>query len=342
MNAAIVDLDPWRELCADFATSAIYARNAKELERFGERGRQKCRQDILYHLDYLQGALIGEDPRLFTQYAVWLKDVLSSRGVPAANLGVSFDLLATFFTNNLPADEAKAISAILEAGRTALAQDALHAVYGVTRFPMLPEAERYRVAILQGQHKTALSLMLEAMSKGSSLTQASVQLVQPALYQVGNLWQNNQVTVSQEHLATAICQNVLASAYMQAHFSPPVGKTAMFACVEGNHHSVGLHILSDGFETVGWDVLYLGGSLPTQDLVHEVDSKRPALLALSISLPNHIATARLTIEMLRAEMGSVCPEIWVGGLTAVPDQKIWRITKADGWAADALQALEQL
>ncbi len=202
--------------------------------------------------------------------------------------------------------------------------------------------EPYRVSILQGQHKTATSLMLEAMNKGSSLTQASVRLVQPALYQVGNLWQNNQISVSQEHLATAISQNVLASAYMQAHFAPPVGKAAMFACVEGNHHSVGLHILSDGFETAGWDVLYLGANLPTQDLVHEVDTKRPDLLVLSISLPTHIATARQTIEMLHAEMGSACPVVWVGGLTAAASQKIWRITKADGWAADALQALEQL
>lgn len=84
MNAAVVDLTPWREPCADFATNAIYARYAKELERFGERGRQTCRQDMLYHLDYLQGALIGDDPGVFTQYALWLKDVLNSRGVPAA------------------------------------------------------------------------------------------------------------------------------------------------------------------------------------------------------------------------------------------------------------------
>lgn len=342
MNAAVVDLTPWREPCADFATNAIYARYAKELERFGERGRQTCRQDMLYHLDYLQGALIGDDPGVFTQYALWLKDVLNSRGVPAAHLGASFDFLATFFSNNLPADEAGAIAAILHAGRTVLSQDALPAVYGETRFPELPEVEPYRVSILQGQHKTATSLMLEAMNKGSSLTQASVRLVQPALYQVGNLWQNNQISVSQEHLATAISQNVLASAYMQAHFAPPVGKAAMFACVEGNHHSVGLHILSDGFETAGWDVLYLGANLPTQDLVHEVDTKRPDLLALSISLPTHIATARQTIEMLHAEMGSACPVVWVGGLTAAASQKIWRITKADGWAADALQALEQL
>lgn len=342
MNAIPVDLTPWREPCAAYVTEAIYARYAKELQRFGERGRQNCRQDILFHLDYLQGALIGNEPSIFAQYALWLKDVLSSRGVPVAHLSTSFDFLETFFNNNMLVAEASAVAAILGAARTALSLDSPPAIYGQTRYPAHPQAEQYCLSILQGQHKAAMSLMMQVMNNGSSLTQASVQLVQPALYQVGNLWQNNQVTVSQEHLATAISQNVLASAYMQASFAPSVGKTAMFACVEGNHHSVGLHILADGFETSGWDVLNLGANLPMTDLGHEVDRKRPDLLALSISLPNHIATARLTIEMLHAEMGSACPEVWLGGIASVSNPQLWRITKADGWSADALHALEQL
>lgn len=342
MNTTAVDLAPWREQGVDFATKALYTRYAKELQRFGERGRQNCRQDMHFHFDYLQGALIGNEPGIFTQYALWLKDVLNSRGIPAAHLSTSFDILETFFNNNIPADEANAVATILGAARTALSLESPPAIYGETRYPVNPQTEQFRLSILQGQHKTAMSLMVQAMNDGNSLTQASVQLIQPALYQVGNLWQNNQITVSQEHLATAISQNVLASAYMQASFASSVGKTAMFACVEGNHHSVGLHILADAFETTGWDVLNLGANLPMKDLVHEVDAKRPDLLALSISLPNHIATARLTIEMLHAEIGSACPEIWVGGLASMSNSQIWRITKADGWSADALHALEQL
>lgn len=342
MTSVATDISPWRELCADFVTNAIYAMYAKELERFGEHGRQTCRQDIFHHLDYLQGALIVADASVFTQYVLWLKEVLSSRGVPSVHLSTSLDFLETFFSNQLPAAEAGTLAEILTSARTALSLDTQPVIYGKTRYPALPQTEQYRVSILQGQHKTAMSLVTDAMSNGSSLTQVSVQLVQPALYQVGNLWQNNQVTVSQEHLATAISQNVLASAYMQASFAPPVGKSAMFACVENNHHSVGLHMLSDAFETVGWDVLYLGANLPTQDLVQEIDNKRPDLLALSISLPGHIATARLTIELLHSEMGSACPEIWVGGLASLSNPQIWRITKADGWSTDALHALEQL
>lgn len=342
MKAVSISLSKWRELCADFATQAIYARHANELQRFGEHGRRTCRQDILHHLDYLESALLSNDPVIFTQYALWLKDVLISRGVPASHLGTSFDLLATFFSNNLPADDALEISTVLDSARLALMQDAAPVRYGENRLPALSQTEQYRQSVLHGQHRAAASLMKQAMDDGHTLTQASVRLVQPALYQIGNLWQQNLITVSQEHLATAISQNVLASAYVQATFAPPVGKTAMFACVEGNHHSIGLHMLSDAFETAGWDVLFLGANLPLMDLTREVDKLRPDLLALSISLPNQVVIASRCIGMLHAEMGSACPAIWVGGIPTLGNQDMWRITQADGWACDALHALEQL
>jgi len=339
VTEATPDLISLREPCADFVTASIYDRFADELQRFGERGKKVCHQDILYHLDYLQGALISNDPEIFSQYALWLRDVLNSRGVPTAHLSASFDFLEVFFNSHLSDTEAGEIAHILKSATRLLSSDAPPITYGQLRFPEHSQVSDYRTSILQGQHRTALALVTNIMKSGSSLTQASVQLIQPALYQVGTLWQNNQATVSQEHLATAISQNVLASAYMYAKFSDPIGKTAMFACVEGNYHSVGLHILSDGFETIGWDVLNLGANVPMQDLIVEVNTRRPELLALSISLPGQLATARSVIEMLRSEMGNACPEIWIGGLGTA---EAWRITKADGWASDALHALEQL
>jgi hypothetical protein len=46
--------------------------------------------------------------------------------------------------------------------------------------------------------------------------------------------------------------------------------------------------------------------------------------------------------MLRAEMGSRCPTIWVGGQATLVGERIWNTLDADGWAYDALHAKEQL
>lgn len=210
------------------------------------------------------------------------------------------------------------------------------------RLPALPQTPHYREAALLGDNQSALSLVTGLMEAGTSLTQVSVTLIQPAMYQIGQLWQENRVSVAQEHLATAVSQNVLARAYMRAKFAEPNARRAVFACVPGNRHSLGLRMLSDAFETAGWESVYLGADMPIADLLGHVDAGHPDLLALSLSLPGHLDAARQTIARLRAELGGACPDIWIGGVATLGGGRVWRMLAADGWAADAQHALEQL
>jgi len=334
-----IDLCPWRDQAVATATEALYARHPELGQRFGARGRQVCRQDIGHHLDYLQAALDAGEPAIFLNYARWLADILEHRSVPAGHLGESFTLLDAFFTRHLPPEQALAITTIL--GATRNTQNDLPAPYTQSRFPALPHTPDYRDAILSGNHQAAQNLMVEAMQDGN-YGQAAVGMIQPALYEVGRLWQENRISVAQEHLATAVSQNVLARAYVQAEFAPPNGRHAVFACVPGNQHSLGLRILSDIFETTGWEATYLGADVPLPDLIRLLDAQRPQLLALSLSLPAQLAVTRDAIARIRSELGEQqCPEIWVGGLASLSSERLWRIVRADGWAADALHALEQ-
>lgn len=337
-----VDLAPWREEAVAAVVQALHARHPSLTERFGARGLKACREDIAYHLDYLEGALAVDDVAPFTAYAVWLESVLDSRGVPTPHLAESFDLLAEYFAEHLTAEESGRVAAMLAAAKLAMGRNDRPSPYTPDRVPPLPDAERYRVAALGGNQRGALDLMSGVMQAGLDLTEASVRLIQPAMYQIGRLWQENQVSIAQEHLATAVSQSILARAYMQADFAPPTGQKAMFAGVAGNQHSLGLRILADAFETRGWDAFCLGADVPTADLIRQVDATRPDLLSLSLSLPGHLIVARETVVRLRAELGSRCPVIWIGGLATLLGDRMWRSLKADAWAADALHALEQV
>lgn len=330
-----------RDQAVSMVIDAIYTRHPALAQQFGGRGLQACREDINYHLDYLDGALTTDEPALFTNYSIWLKEVLSSRSVPISHLGESFDLLARFFEEHLPPADAERLVMILAAGRDVLGRDDLPSPYIHARVAGLPDVTPYRDAILSGNHQAAGALMSGVMQAGCTLSEAAVRLIQPAMYEVGRLWQENRITVAREHMATAISQNVLARAYLQADFAPPIGRTAMFAAVAGNHHSLGLRILSDAFETSGWNAIYLGTDVPIADLLWELDASSPDLLCLSLSLPIHLAVARETLDRLRAELGSRCPTIWVGGQATLVGKRVSHSLKADGWAADALHALEQ-
>jgi MerR family transcriptional regulator, light-induced transcriptional regulator len=336
---------PWQEQAVSTVVDALYARHPGLAQRFAQGGLDTCSEYIHQHLDYLDAALATGEPALFTDYAIWVKLVLNSRGVPSSHLAESFDLLAAFLATHMPTADADRVRLVLTAACAALQRDDLPSPYVHDRLSALPETAQYVQAALRGGHRAAEELMAGAMQAGYSLTEASVRLVQPAMYEVGRLWQENRITVAQEHLASAISQNVLARSYLRATFAPSAGRRALFACAAGNRHSLGLRMLADAFDTIGWDAAYLGADVPLSDLVRHVDASPPDLLGLSISLPGQLALTHETIQRLRAEFGgrgTRGPTIWVGGLATLSGERIWRSLQADGWAADALHALEQI
>ncbi len=335
-------LAPWREPCALHVSDAMVARFGGSPARPGEPARKYGREEVLQLLDYLGSSHALGTPEPFVQYVLWLRDVLGHLGAPAARLDSSLDLMATFLGHNVPGEHGDALRAIVASARNALADGCAAAPYGMQRLVPLAQAPDYLVSLMYGDHRAALRCVCDAMNQGASLAQAYVQIVQPALYEVGNQWQRNCLGVSQEHLATATSQDVMALAYLQARFAPPLGRSALFACVQGNLHGLGVRMVSDAFETRGWNATCLGTDIPAADLLREVGQRRPDLLGLSAALPQHLITARQTIEMLRSELGADCPEIWIGGLATLSAMRVWRHTRADRWASDALHALEQV
>lgn len=103
-------------------TRALYAERPDLLERYGERGRRKCLQDMRYNLEHLAPAVALGEPALFARYVVWLRDMLAARGVPAVEIGRSLELTGRLVQEELAGDEAGVVQGILEAGLAALDQ----------------------------------------------------------------------------------------------------------------------------------------------------------------------------------------------------------------------------
>jgi methanogenic corrinoid protein MtbC1 len=195
---------------------------------------------------------------------------------------------------------------LIARGAPALAQ-------GLPRMPAAAVMD-YSQTLISGHRNIAVRRVVDAMAHGASLVDVSVDLVQPALYQIGELWEQNRISVAQEHLATAITQNALAAGFARAEFSEPNGRSAVLACVEDNHHGIGLRMVSDAFEVAGWNVAFLGTNTPTPAIVSFVAETNPDLLGLSAGLAQHVTTLREVIARVHAEMGSRAPRIIIGGL----------------------------
>lgn len=78
-------------------TDGIYRDYPVLLEKYGERGRQKCKEDNEHHIKYLQTAASMDEEKYFVDYAHWLNGILTSRGMKTEHLIDNFQRLVSAF-----------------------------------------------------------------------------------------------------------------------------------------------------------------------------------------------------------------------------------------------------
>lgn len=293
-------------------TDGYFARHPECNKGDVGRIRRLCHEDMGHHLDSLLSALSLGDARPFADYIEWLRGVLEHRGFALSHLSDALRMTRDWIKENIRESGVDAALALLEHG-IALLQADHRTGTAPARDPVPSSVADHALALLAGSRGRATEQVMAALAEGASLADVSVDLVQPALYEIGRRWQENQVSVAQEHLATATAQSVLLKAYAAADFKPPNGHSAVFACVEGNHHGVGLRMVGDAFEVMGWEVDFLGTDVPTAALIEFAGSERPDLLGLSVALSHQVPTLRETIGRLRVELGTATPSILIGG-----------------------------
>jgi methanogenic corrinoid protein MtbC1 len=305
----------------------------------GAAGRLMTSCDLSEYVEFLAAALATPAPQYFKDYERWLSAVLESRGLPVQILDEPLLLLREFFEDRLDPATLRPVLEMLDAGSNARRErDARpDPLYHAHLPEALPEVEALTRAMLRGDMAAAREIGRAVAVHG--YVRAATHLFQPALYAIGLMWQRNEITVAQEHLATAIAQNIMAQLFAAADFAPPLDRKALFAAVPENQHALGPRMVSDAFELAGWSVHYLGANTPIEALVAQVDTWRPEVVGISASLVQQLSGLKETVDALRAAFGTQCPHILVGGIPVNQIDGIWRWTGADAWSQDAEKAV---
>jgi methanogenic corrinoid protein MtbC1 len=320
-------------------TKLFYSAHGSMYARFGARGREACREDIASHLDFLRPVLEFGELQPMVDYLAWLSSVLAARSIPHDHVALSLEWLATFFVERMEGNEGWVVSDALHAART----EFLRAVEAPEASPCPlehPEEQAaFLAALLAGRRNDALSVVDRWFDDQRSLVDLEQHLITPSLYQIGRKWQMNQVTVAQEHMATAIVQSVMTVGLMRSSPSSLIGKSVLLACVEGNNHAIGLNMLSDAFQLDGWDVQYLGPNMPTSSLVEQIIESKPDLVGLSVSFPQQFPFVKDIVAQMNGRLGGSRPRVIIGGLAINQFAPLAGAVNADAYMSNAAAAV---
>jgi methanogenic corrinoid protein MtbC1 len=333
-------IESQKEELARHIVEEQWERNPKFQVRYGTAGQAKCVQDVKYNLAYLSQAIESDSPLLFTNYIDWVKVLFKGLNIPTQELKESLEITSELLQDQSSSKDAVIVKNFIDAGLNHLASTPEFIASFIDETQPFSALARQYMDILQcGDRANASRLILDAVAQGISVKDIYMHVFQPCQYEIGRLWQMNQLSVAQEHYFTAVTQLIMSQLYSNIFNIPKNGRRLVAVCVGNELHEIGLRMVADFFEMEGWDTYYLGSNMPTASVVKALDEQKADVLAISATMTFHVKLVEDLIKKVRAANPNRQIIILTGGYPFNLDRELWRQVGADGYAINAEQAL---
>lgn len=343
----------WMEYEDEFqklTDAAFFHEKNENPEYFSTLGRKVQKiiyRDTRYNIDYLYTSYVLNENKIMEDYSVWLYQLLAS-------LFKDMDHIQTadYIVNHLgkikegvldiiPADRQTKLLQLLT-----LAQDCIrNAAAGPAEAeqtvsqvsPYEGEIRQYLDSLFRKNTRRSLYLIQEFAEKGIPVNDIYVEILAESMKRIGEMWHTAQITVDTEHYCTSVTQMAIAQMYPLLFAQERKGRTILCACPGTELHEMGARMVADLFENDGWDSIYLGAAVPEDALLNSIRSNTPDLVALSVTMPQHLITCRELVDSIRKEFPEI--RIAVGGRAFESTHAIWTQWPVDIYTNDARQLL---
>lgn len=299
---------------AGYAAGDLLETNAASRQAFGVDPFTMWRHWLTGRVEDLAAAVTVARPELFVGQIQWGRAVLEARGVDRACFQAAVRCLQQVLINELPADTRALAAPYLAAALDRFDGKVEEACCRLSpRTPAGQLASLYLLAVLEGDRRKARETVLVANSEQLSIPQIYLDVILPAQEEIGRMWLANEISVAEEHFATATTRAVMAQLLAKAPVREANGKTVLTAAVAGNRHDIGIQAVCDFFEMDGWKAIQLGADVPIGDLVDAIEQFQVDLVALSATLSSHFPKLQETIHVVRKCDRNAAIKILVGG-----------------------------
>jgi len=197
---------------------------------------------------------------------------------------------------------------------------------------------RLESRLIAGDEPGAWGVLEAAMAAGADPEELLLELLSPSMASIGSRWAAGELSISDEHRASAVAQRLIAR--LGPRFARRGRKRGMvvIGAVAGDRHSLPTSIMSDLLRGEGLEVMDLGADAPPESFVScATEADRLIAVALCATAADRQDAIRSTVEALR--LAGVTAPIVLGG-SAMTDRDAAMALGVDNWAGDASSAIE--
>jgi methanogenic corrinoid protein MtbC1/DNA-binding XRE family transcriptional regulator len=177
--------------------------------------------------------------------------------------------------------------------------------------PFPVHARPYLDVLLAGDEQAASDFIDRALESGEPLERLYLGVIAPVQQRMGEMWVQGELSIALEHRATEITSRQLERMRNLSSRKSPIGRKAAVACVDGEQHTIGARMVNDLLFLDGWEVYFLGSSMPGNEIADFAVQERLDLVALSLVISEHVSAAEAAIVAIRRRAPGV--KVLIGG-----------------------------
>ncbi|MHA6525545.1 MerR family transcriptional regulator [Tessaracoccus sp. G1721] len=132
----------------------------------------------------------------------------------------------------------------------------------------------------------------------------------PSLVRIGEAWEAGELSVAQEHFASAGLMRAISATFDAAPVAA-TGPTVLVGLPPGDRHQIALLTFATCLRRRGVNVVYLGSDIPVDEWVRAADGRRARAAVIGVTSERFVERAQAVVDGL----AQVSPplSVWVGG-----------------------------
>jgi methanogenic corrinoid protein MtbC1 len=155
-------------------------------------------------------------------------------------------------------------------------------------------------------------------TKDNTLSTFYQNILRPVLYTIGDMWDSKKLDVGDEHIASNTVLRLLEIIKKEMRPRITKEKTILICTPYSENHIIPCLMLETFLSIRGYEIINLAPSVPMISILNQIQSKKPDLVLISITLVDHLQSAKRMIDKIKKTK----TPILVGGQATINQEKI--------------------
>ena len=151
--------------------------------------------------------------------------------------------------------------------------------------------------LLSGDLKKSTSVYSDFV-KNSTVSKFYDTILQPVMYEIGELWDDNKLDVGDEHIASNTAMRLIEGIGTKPK-SKSKGKTILICTPDGEYHAIPCFMMETYLSLNGYNIINLAPSAPSNSIITKIEEKNPDLIVISVTLKDHLRSCERLIKNIK-------------------------------------------